>query len=95
MAGSTTLEEFKLIRVFNLMVEALEGVVGGLSYQKYCEALEEFLKFQPPVFFGWPIQEREADLWMDQMVVIYKILRYPNIRKIEFAAFRLRGPARN
>jgi hypothetical protein len=57
--------------------------------------LERFLKFYPPQLYGKPDSEEEVEVWVDQMKDIFVALSYEDQRKIQFATFRLRGPARD
>jgi hypothetical protein len=58
-------------------------------------ALERFLKFQPPTFYGAAKQDQQAEQWIEQIEDIYKTLQYTESQKVKFATFRLKGPARN
>ena len=93
--GQATLIEQSLVQAFTKMTEVLEGAVGRQTKKTKDEALERFLKFQPPIFFGETDQDQKADLWMDQLEDIYAALQYTDEQKVNFAAFRLRGPARD
>jgi hypothetical protein len=57
--------------------------------------LERFLKFQPLIFFGAAEQDQQAEQWVEQMEDIFQTLQYTEHLKFKFAAFRLRGPARD
>jgi hypothetical protein len=58
------------------------------------EALERFLKFQPPIFIGEAEQDHKVEAWLESLEDIFKTLQYSEERMIKFAAFRLHGPAR-
>ncbi|KAI5672537.1 hypothetical protein M9H77_12901 [Catharanthus roseus] len=55
------------------------------------EALERFLKFQPPEFYGEVEQEIKVELFLEQLNDIYDTLKYEDALRVTFAAFRLRG----
>ncbi|KAI5641597.1 hypothetical protein M9H77_00175 [Catharanthus roseus] len=55
------------------------------------EALERFLKFRPPEFYGDVEQEIKAELFLEQLNDIYDTLKYEDALRVMFAAFRLRG----
>ncbi|KAI5667361.1 hypothetical protein M9H77_17214 [Catharanthus roseus] len=59
------------------------------------EALERFLKFRPPEFYGEVEQETKAELFLEQLSDIYDTLKHEDILRITFAAFRLRGMAKD
>jgi hypothetical protein len=59
------------------------------------EALERFLKFQPPIFVGGAEQDQKAEAWLEGLEDIFNVLQYSEKRMIKFATFRLRGPARD
>ncbi|KAI5671623.1 hypothetical protein M9H77_11987 [Catharanthus roseus] len=59
------------------------------------EALERFLKFRPPEFYGDVEQEIKAELFLEQLNDIYDTLKYEDALRVTFAAFRLRGMAKN
>jgi hypothetical protein len=58
-------------------------------------ALECFLKFQPPTFFGVAEQDQRAEQKVEQMEDIFQTLEYSERHKVKFNTFRLRGPARD
>ncbi|KAI5672740.1 hypothetical protein M9H77_13104 [Catharanthus roseus] len=58
------------------------------------EALEQFLKFRPPEFYGEAEQETKAELFLEQLNGIYDTLRYEDTLRVTFVAFRLRGMAK-
>ncbi|KAI5671792.1 hypothetical protein M9H77_12156 [Catharanthus roseus] len=55
------------------------------------EALERFLKFRPPEFYGEAEQETKAELFLEQLSDIYDTLKYEVALRVTFVAFRLRG----
>ncbi|KAI5657060.1 hypothetical protein M9H77_25853 [Catharanthus roseus] len=59
------------------------------------EALERFLKFRPPEFYGKAEQEIKAKLFLEQLSDIYDTLKYEDALRVTFAAFRLRGMAKD
>ncbi|KAI5671179.1 hypothetical protein M9H77_11543 [Catharanthus roseus] len=59
------------------------------------EALERFLKFRPPEFYGDVEQEIKAELFLEQLNDIYYTLKYEDALRVTFAAFRLRGMAKD
>ncbi|KAI5676446.1 hypothetical protein M9H77_07396 [Catharanthus roseus] len=59
------------------------------------EALELFLKFRPPEFYGDVEQEIKAKLFLEQLNDIYDTLKYEDALRVTFAAFRLRGMAKD
>ncbi|KAI5678566.1 hypothetical protein M9H77_09516 [Catharanthus roseus] len=59
------------------------------------EALERFLKFRPPEFYGEVEQEIKAELFLEQLSDIYDTLKYEDALRVTFAAFRLRGMAKD
>ncbi|KAI5678579.1 hypothetical protein M9H77_09529 [Catharanthus roseus] len=59
------------------------------------EALERFLKFRPPEFYGDVEQEIKAELFLEQLNDIYDTLKYEDALRVTFAAFRLRGMAKD
>jgi hypothetical protein len=58
-------------------------------------ALERFLRFHPPQYYGKPRSEQEAETWVEQIEDIFAALHYGDQRKVQFASFRLQGPARD
>ncbi|KAI5654830.1 hypothetical protein M9H77_32017 [Catharanthus roseus] len=59
------------------------------------EALERFLKFRPPEFYGDVEQEIKAELFLEQLNDIYDTLKYEDTLRVTFVAFRLRGMAKD
>ncbi|KAI5653736.1 hypothetical protein M9H77_30923 [Catharanthus roseus] len=59
------------------------------------EALEQFLKFRPPEFYGDVEQEIKAELFLRQPNDIYDTLKYEDALRVTFAAFRIRGMAKD
>ncbi|KAI5673731.1 hypothetical protein M9H77_14095 [Catharanthus roseus] len=59
------------------------------------EALERFLKFRPPEFYGDVEKEIKAELFLEQLNDIYDNLKYEDGLRVTFAAFRLRGMAKD
>jgi hypothetical protein len=57
-------------------------------------ALERFLKFNLPQYFGKHGSEQEAETWVEQMEDIFVTLNYGDQRKFQFASFKLQGLAR-
>ncbi|KAI5677423.1 hypothetical protein M9H77_08373 [Catharanthus roseus] len=53
------------------------------------EALERFLKFRPPEFYGDIEQETKAELFLEQLNDIYDTLKHEDALRVTFAAFRL------
>ncbi|KAI5681969.1 hypothetical protein M9H77_03197 [Catharanthus roseus] len=58
------------------------------------EALERFLKFRPPEFYGEAEQETKVELFLKQLNDICDTLRYEDALRVTFAAFTLRGTAK-
>ncbi|KAI5654108.1 hypothetical protein M9H77_31295 [Catharanthus roseus] len=67
---------------------------GGVREYDIC-ALERFLKFRPPEFYGDVEQEIKAELFLEQLNDIYDTLKYEDALRVTFAAFRLRGMAKD
>ncbi|KAI5677489.1 hypothetical protein M9H77_08439 [Catharanthus roseus] len=59
------------------------------------EALERFLKFRAPQFYGDVEQEIKAELFLEKLNDIYDTFKYEDALRITFAAFRLRGMAKD
>ncbi|KAI5680238.1 hypothetical protein M9H77_01465 [Catharanthus roseus] len=59
------------------------------------EALEQFLEFRPPEFYGDVEQEIKAELFLEQLNDIYDTLKYEDALRVTFAAFRLQGMAKD
>ncbi|KAI5668046.1 hypothetical protein M9H77_17899 [Catharanthus roseus] len=59
------------------------------------EALERFLKFRPPEFYGDVEQEIKVELFLEQLNDIYDTLKYEDALRVTFAAFRLREMAKD
>ncbi|KAI5657018.1 hypothetical protein M9H77_25811 [Catharanthus roseus] len=59
------------------------------------KALERFLKFRPSKFYGDVEQEIKAELFLEQLNDIYDTLKYEDALRVTFAAFRLRGMAKD
>ncbi|XP_027155283.1 uncharacterized protein LOC113755477 [Coffea eugenioides] len=57
-------------------------------------ALERFLKFGPPKFYGGPEPE-VAEGWWERISDIFAALNYTEERQVTFAAFQLEGVARS
>ncbi|KAI5682345.1 hypothetical protein M9H77_03573 [Catharanthus roseus] len=53
------------------------------------EALERFLKFRPPEFYGEVEQEIKSELFLEQLNDIYDTLKYEDALRVTFTAFRL------
>jgi hypothetical protein len=58
-------------------------------------ALEKFLKFHHLQYFGKPDIAQEVRNWIDQMENIFAVLNYEDLRKVQYATFRLLGPAQD
>jgi hypothetical protein len=58
-------------------------------------ALERFLKFQPPTFFGVAEQDQRVEQWVEQLKDIFQTFQYSELQKVKFATFRLRRPTRD
>jgi hypothetical protein len=56
-------------------------------------ALERFLRFHPPQYYGRHSSEQEAETWIEEIEDIFTALHYGDQRKVQFASFRLQGPA--
>ncbi|KAI5676751.1 hypothetical protein M9H77_07701 [Catharanthus roseus] len=52
-------------------------------------------KFRPPEFYGDIEQEIKAELFLEQLNDIYDTLKYEDALRVTFAAFRLRGMAKD
>ncbi|KAI5653593.1 hypothetical protein M9H77_30780 [Catharanthus roseus] len=59
------------------------------------EVLERFLKFRPLEFYGEVEQEIKAELFLEQLSDIYDTIKYEGALRVTFAAFRLRGMAKD
>nr|XP_027124203.1 uncharacterized protein LOC113740889 [Coffea arabica] len=57
-------------------------------------ALERFLKFGPPKFYGGPEPE-VAEGWWERISDIFAALNYTEERQVTFAAFQFEGAARS
>ncbi|XP_071905996.1 uncharacterized protein [Coffea arabica] len=57
-------------------------------------ALERFLKFGPPKFYGGPEPE-VAEGWWERITEIFAALNYTEERKMTFATFQFEGAARS
>ncbi|XP_071905605.1 uncharacterized protein [Coffea arabica] len=57
-------------------------------------ALERFLKFGPPKFYGGPEPE-VAEGWWERITEIFTALNYTEERKVTFATFQFEGAARS
>ncbi|XP_071926121.1 uncharacterized protein [Coffea arabica] len=57
-------------------------------------ALERFLKFGPPKFYGEPEPEI-AEGWWERITEIFAALNYTEERKVTFATFQFEGAARS
>ncbi|XP_071933595.1 uncharacterized protein [Coffea arabica] len=57
-------------------------------------ALERFLKFGPPKFYGGPEPEI-AEGWWERISDIFAALNYTEERQVTFAAFQFKGAARS
>ncbi|XP_027120450.2 uncharacterized protein [Coffea arabica] len=57
-------------------------------------ALERFLKFGPPKFYGGPEPE-VAESWWERISDIFVALNYTEERQVTFAAFQFKGAARS
>ncbi|XP_027158420.1 uncharacterized protein LOC113760043 [Coffea eugenioides] len=57
-------------------------------------ALERFLKFGPPKFYGGPEPEI-AEGWWERISDIFAALNYTEVRQVTFAAFQFEGAARS
>ncbi|XP_071909683.1 uncharacterized protein [Coffea arabica] len=57
-------------------------------------ALERFLKFGPPKFYGGPEPE-VAEGWWERITEIFAALNYTEERKVTFATFQFEGAARS
>lgn len=103
--GNPNVPNVNMAQVFERMVEAMEAMANNNNnpnpnpnLNPVVEndfALAKFLKFQPPEFYGKAEQEQEAELWIEKMEDIYSALQYADERKVNFAAFRLRGLAKD
>jgi hypothetical protein len=58
-------------------------------------ALERFLRFHPPQYYGKPGSEQEVETWVEQIEDIFAALHYGDQRKVHFASFRLQGLAQD
>lgn len=59
------------------------------------EALERFLRFRPPKFYGEAEQEIKAELFFEHLTDIYDTLGYDDVRKVTFAAFPFKRTTRD
>nr|XP_027073658.1 uncharacterized protein LOC113698152 [Coffea arabica]XP_027076172.1 uncharacterized protein LOC113699989 [Coffea arabica] len=65
---------------------------GPIDYED--RALERFLKFGPPKFYGGPEPE-VAEGWWERISDIFAALNYTEERQVTFAAFQFEGAARS
>jgi hypothetical protein len=61
-------------QTFNKMAEILQNLTERRAPQGEDMALERFLKFQHPTFYGEADQDQKAEQWMEQMEDIFKTL---------------------
>ncbi|XP_071918796.1 uncharacterized protein [Coffea arabica] len=77
----------------------IQGVPGQVRHQggpadSDDRALERFLKFGPPKFYGGPEPEI-AEGWWERITEIFAALNYTEERKVTFATFQFEGAARS
>ncbi|XP_027171901.1 uncharacterized protein LOC113771524 [Coffea eugenioides] len=66
----------------------------GVPVDSEDRALERFLKFGPPKFYGGPELE-VAEGWWERISDIFAALNYAEERQVTFAAFQFEGDARS
>ncbi|KAK4421794.1 hypothetical protein Salat_2130000 [Sesamum alatum] len=71
-----------------------QGQAPQASIPAIDQALERFLRFQPPKSFGEP-DDYKAESWLDETENIFKVLRYDDEQKISFSTFRFEEAAHN
>ncbi|KAI5656417.1 hypothetical protein M9H77_25210 [Catharanthus roseus] len=82
------------------MTELLETSVATRRNERVSatgadEALERFLKFRRPEFYGEVEQEIKAELFLEQLNDIYDTFKYEDALRVTVAAFRLQGMAKD
>ncbi|KAI5675472.1 hypothetical protein M9H77_06422 [Catharanthus roseus] len=82
------------------MMELLETSMATRRHERVPvigtdDALERFLKFRPLEFYGESGQETKAELFLEQLNDICGTLRHKDTPRVTFAAFRLRGMAKD
>jgi hypothetical protein len=58
------------------MTDLLQQMMDHKTPQGEDVALEHFLKFQPPTFYGAAEQDQQAEQWVEQMEDIFQTLLY-------------------
>jgi hypothetical protein len=82
-------------QIFRKMIEILQTVTERRGLRGEDEAVECFLKFQPPIFVGEAKQDQKAEAWLESLEDIFSTLQYSEEQMIKFVTFRLRGLARD
>jgi hypothetical protein len=65
-------EEESIIQIFRKKVETLQTVTERRGLRGEDEALECFLKFQPPIFVGGAEQDHKVEAWLENLEDIFK-----------------------
>jgi hypothetical protein len=93
--GVTPEEEVSINQIFRKIAEILQTMTERHRPRDEVEALECFLKFQPPIFVGEAEQDHKAKVWLECIEDIFMTLQYSEEYRIKFATFRLQGPTRD
>jgi hypothetical protein len=64
-------EEVSINQVFRKMTEILKSITEKKRPKGEDEALECFLKFQPPLFMGEVEQDQKAEVWLENLEDIF------------------------
>jgi hypothetical protein len=88
-------EEISINHIFGKMTKILQTVTERRGPRGEDEALERFLKFQPPIFVREAEQDHKAEAWLESLEDIFKTLNYSKERMIKLATFWLRGPVKD
>jgi hypothetical protein len=67
-------DEVLINQIFKKMMEILQTVTERRGPRGEDEALERFLKFQPPIFVGEVEQDHKAKAWLEILEDIFKTL---------------------
>ncbi|KAI5666849.1 hypothetical protein M9H77_16702 [Catharanthus roseus] len=76
--------------VENLMIKMIELLEASMATRRN----ERVPKFLPPEFYGKVEQEIKVELFLEQLNDIYNTLKYEDALRVTFAAFGLRGTAK-
>jgi hypothetical protein len=93
--GVGHVEEVSINQIFGKIIEILQTMTERRGPRVEDEALEYFLKFQPPIFVEESEQDQKAEAWLESLEDIFRTLQYSEKQMIKFATFYFRGPARD